>query len=132
MNDKPNKSLGGLPLADKMRRIKAELEEQAVTNENVDKQVSVQADSSRTSNINVDNTQIEHKLFISGRLDRKKNTYTAKPLVLFSGLDNELKRYCRGPEIAILNYIIKLGLDAVKKLEKPLMVDISDIEREKN
>lgn len=72
--------------------------------------------------------QPKPNLFISGRLDRKKNTYIAKSLMLLSEVDEEIKIYCRGGELAILNYLIKEGLKHVKKSGTRISVDMEEIE----
>jgi len=70
------------------------------------------------------------KLFVSGRLDRKKQTYTAKSLILLSSLENDIKTYCRGGELAILNYLIKEGLKNVKESDAPIHVDVTELEND--
>jgi hypothetical protein len=72
------------------------------------------------------------KLFVGGRLDRKKQSYRAKSLILLSSLDDEIKAYCRGGELAILNYLIKEGLKNVKEATVPIHIDVEDLESDLN
>ena len=125
------KSLGGVPLAEKMRQVKKELESAEINDNSSESEKNKAAlPENFAFNVEVEDQKTDYKLFVNGRLDRKKHTYIAKPLFLFSGLDEEIKLHCRGAEVAILNYLIKFALDAVKKLEKPLTVDIADVEKE--
>jgi hypothetical protein len=73
-------------------------------------------------------SKITPKLFVSGRLDRKKQTYSAKSLILLTTLENDIKTYCRGGELAVLNYLIKEGLKNVKESGAPIHIDIADLE----
>lgn len=73
-------------------------------------------------------SKITPKLFVSGRLDRKKQTYIAKSLILLTTLENDIKTYCRGGELAVLNYLIKEGLKNVKESGTPIHIDIAELE----
>jgi hypothetical protein len=128
MNNKI-KSLGGVPLAEKMRQVKKELESAGINDNPSESEENKVVAPKVAFKIEMEDQKTDYKLFVNGRLDRKKHTYIAKPLFLFSGLDEEIKLHCRGAEVAILNYLIKFALDAVKKLEKPLTVDIADVEK---
>lgn len=73
---------------------------------------------------------IEPKLYVSGRFDRKKYTYNSKAFYINQNLDNEIKAFCRGTDITIYNYLIFMGLKAVKSLEKIKNAEASEIEEE--
>ena len=70
------------------------------------------------------------KLFVSGRLDRKKQRYTAKSLVLLNSIEDDIKAYCRGGELAILNYLIKEGLRNVRESNLPIHIDMVELEND--
>lgn len=113
--------LGKESLATRMKKIKEELdisEEQNILQENTQGTSVVSA------------KKIEPKLFVSGRLDRKEHTYTAKSLILLEQLENEIKTYCRGGDLAILNYLIKEGLKKVKSLKTTTNIDMTEIEND--
>lgn len=74
-------------------------------------------------------TKTQPKLFISGQLNRKHNIYVLRSLALLDALNKDLKKYCRGGENAIINYLIREGLEKVKKLPTMINVDASDIEK---
>lgn len=75
-----------------------------------------------------DNIKTNPKVFVSGRLDRKKHAYTAKSLILLTQLDEEIKIYCRGGDLVILNYLILEGLKKVKESVSPINIDMEEIE----
>jgi hypothetical protein len=99
-------------LAEKMKKIKEQLKDQP----------SVMPEKER-------NTNISPKLFVSGRLDRKKHRYSARSLTLLCKLEDEIKTYCRGGEIAVLNYLIREGLKKIKESAITINIDMSDIEK---
>lgn len=86
------------------------------------------------SNEIADNPNIA-SLFINGRLNRKDYNYIAKNLVLLESLEKEIKKYCRGVDLTILNYLIFRGLESIKKEHKKektfLFIDYSNIEKHK-
>lgn len=129
MNKSKNTSfLGKESLAQKMEKLKQEMgtgespnsDEKIVKLSNKTKK-SLSKDSSPKD-------KTTPKLFISGRLDRKKHTYIAKSLSLLASLDEEIKTYCRGGDLTILNYLIKEGLKNVKKSAAPINVEVEEIE----
>lgn len=69
-------------------------------------------------------------LFINGRLNRKDFKYIAKNLALLHGLDEEIKKYCRGIDLTILNYLIYKGLASLKENNKFTSIKYSDIEEQ--
>jgi hypothetical protein len=104
--------LGKESLAEKMLKLKQEMNVEE--SERKEKQPSKE--------------KVIPKLFISGRLDRKKHAYTAKSLILLTKLEDEIKVYCRGGDLAILNYLIKEGLKKVKASDTPINVEMEEIE----
>lgn len=62
------------------------------------------------------------KLFISGRLPRKKGT-SSRSLQLLHSIEEEMKQYCTGGDLVVLNYLIKLGLEKVKESPDIIIVD---------
>lgn len=110
--------LGTESLAEKMKKVKEGLASTAIPEE--------------INEINLVKTKpvkkIPPKLFVSGRLDRKKRKYTVRSLVLLESINNEIKAYCKGGELAILNYLIKEGLESVKRAESPINVEMIEIE----
>ena len=73
-------------------------------------------------------SKVSPKLFVSGRLDRKRKNYTAKSLILLTSLEEDIKTYCRGGELAVLNYLIKEGLKSVKESSVPIHIDVTELE----
>ncbi len=69
-------------------------------------------------------------LFVNGRLNRKKYQYIAKNFSLLEALEKEIKKYCRGIDLTILNYLIFRGIESIKKEEKFLAIDYSDVENQ--
>ncbi len=98
-------------LAEKMKKIKEQLGERS----------SAAPEKIKYANV-------APKLFVSGRLDRKKHQYSARSLTLLGKLEDEIKAYCRGGEIAVLNYLLREGLRKVKESATPINIDMSDIE----
>lgn len=75
--------------------------------------------------------KVEPKLYISGYLDRKKRKYVARSLVIPESIDLEIKAYCKGGDLAILNYLIEQGLKNVKTSRNAISIDTNDIFKEK-
>jgi len=112
--------LGKESLAEKMRKIKNEMD-------NDESNITTEAEAPKPVTKNTKN-KIPPKLFINGRSDRKKHKHEPKSLMLLSYLEEEIKTYCRGGDLAILNYLIKEGIKNVKASETPINIDIDDIE----
>lgn len=107
-------------LADKLNKAKAEMEEKL---------------KPEKKEIAKPNQGVKHlyplkepKLFVSGKLNRKEHKYVTPSLAITKKRHDEIKEYCRGNELSILNYLIFLGLEHVKKNSNVVTVDISDIE----
>lgn len=103
---------GAEDLAEKMKKIKEQINE-----------------NNPLMSIKANQVEITPKLFVSGRLDRKKHKYSARSLTLLSKLEEEIKGYCRGGEIAVLNYLIREGLRKVKESAVTINIDMADIEK---
>lgn len=69
------------------------------------------------------------QIFVNGKLDKTKSRYLSKNIHIHQGLCDEVKQYCMGMDQAVFNYLIYLGLNSVKNAEKPIMVDIKEIEK---
>jgi len=67
-------------------------------------------------------------LFVNGRLDRKNHLYIAKNFSLLSPLNDEIKKYCKGIDLTILNYLIFLGLKSLKKENEFKSIEYSEFE----
>lgn len=74
--------------------------------------------------------RVEPKLYISGYLDRKQRKYVARSLVIPERVDLEIKAYCKGGDLAILNYLIEQGFKSVKALKEIVSIDTKDIFKE--
>jgi hypothetical protein len=111
---KEQQLLGKDSLAKKMSQIKATMESEVVESK---KKTTVKT-----------TTEAQPKLFVNGKLDRKNKKYVLRSLALLGALNDDIQKYCRGGENAILNYLIKEGLKNVKKIDAMINVDISDIE----
>ena len=123
--------LGKESLAEKMQKIKSEMDMKEIANNPHADEVSKTAQkiTQKAETLTQPNkNKIAPKLFVSGRLDRKKHNYIAKSLILLTQLEDEIKAYCRGGDLAILNYLIKEGLEKVKASNTPINVDIEEIE----
>lgn len=68
-------------------------------------------------------------LFINGRLNRKSFKYIAKNFALLESIDEEIKKYCKGIDLTILNYLIYRGLASLKEDNKFTSIEYSDIEK---
>lgn len=69
-------------------------------------------------------------LFVNGRLNRKKHNYIAKNFSLLESTEKEIKKHCKGLDLAILNYLIFRGIESLKNEETFLSIDYSDIENQ--
>jgi len=67
-------------------------------------------------------------LFINGRLNRKNCNYIAKNFSLLEPLEREIKKYCKGLDLTILNYLIYRGIESLKNEKGFLSIEYSDIE----
>jgi hypothetical protein len=113
-----NESLAGKhTLADQMRKIKEEL--------NADELTIKSSLPEKPINVPI---KKEPKLFVTGRLDRKKHEYTITSLALLTKIEQEIKAYCNGGDLVVLNYLIKEGLKKVKESPHPITIDMTDIE----
>ena len=122
--------LGKESLAEKMQKIKNEMDVKETANISLKDKLKTSQKGSKKTEISKQliKSKTNPKLFVSGRLDRKKHNYVAKSLILLTQLEKEIKAYCRGGDLAILNYLIKEGLNKVKASNTPINVDIEDIE----
>ena len=75
--------------------------------------------------------RIKPKVFINGKLNRKKHRYILRSLALLESTNTEIRQYCRGGENAILNYLIKEGLKNIKHFDSIVDVNVEDIEEGK-
>jgi len=73
---------------------------------------------------------IQPKIFINGKLNRKKHKYILRSLALLESINAEIQQYCRGGENAILNYLIKEGLKSVKSFNFIIDIKAEDIEED--
>lgn len=71
---------------------------------------------------------IQPKVFINGKLNRKKHNYVLRSLALLESINTEMGQYCRGGENAILNYLIKEGLKNVKQFKTIVDIHAEDVE----
>ena len=72
---------------------------------------------------------LDSLLFVNGRLDRKNYKYVAKNFSLLEGIEIELKKYCKGLDLPLLNYLIYRGIKAIKQDDNFQMIEYSDIEK---
>lgn len=88
------------------------------------------------SEINTSNKEVDISnhpiLFVNGNLNRKNCNYIAKNLLLLEPIEKEIKRYCKGLNLTILNYLIFRGIESIKKEENFLSIEYSDIETQYN
>lgn len=84
--------------------------------------------------INTSNKEIDIHgapiLFVNGRLDRKSHNYIAKNFSLLESIEKEIKKHCRGLDLSVLNYLIFRGIESIKKEDKFLAIEYSDIENQ--
>jgi hypothetical protein len=69
------------------------------------------------------------KLAVSGRLRKTEFSYVNKNLFLLENLSKEIKTYCGGGDLSVLNYLLHLGLSQVKNSDTMSMVDLGDLEK---
>jgi hypothetical protein len=74
----------------------------------------------------ISNLPYSPKLVVNGRLPRKKGS-SSRSLQLMHSLEEEIKRCCSGGELVVINYLIKLGLEQVKKSETTIFVNADDM-----
>jgi hypothetical protein len=67
-------------------------------------------------------------LFVNGRLDRKKYSYVSKNFSLLEPLNVEIKKVCKGLDLAVLNYLIFLGLQKIKETGEFASIEYSEFE----
>ncbi|OZG31338.1 hypothetical protein RiCNE_12780 [Rickettsia endosymbiont of Culicoides newsteadi] len=86
------------------------------------------------SEINTSNKEVDISnhpiLFVNGNLNRKNCNYIAKNFSLLEPIEKEIKKYCKGLNLTILNYLIFRGIESIKKEEKFLSIEYSDIENQ--
>ena len=111
--------LGTESLAEKMKKVKQEI---AITHTDKDSSMIDKAKKIKQE------SKTNPKLYVSGRLDRKKHNYVAKSLILLESMDTEIKQYCRGVDLAILNYLIWEGLNSIKASSDTINIDMKEIE----
>lgn len=104
--------IGANTIADRLESARAEMNARS-TNENLKRS----AQEAHTTLICVD-----------GRLNRKNKEYVAKNLILLEGINKEVKKYCRGIDVVILNYLVYKGLESIKKQSELEIIDYSQIE----
>lgn len=77
-----------------------------------------------------DNVSLKKRgtLFVNGRLNRKKYEYSPRNVVLLKKLSEEINSYCKGIEVAVLNYLIHKGLESVKKNNSIEVIDFYEVE----
>lgn len=120
--------LGKENLAEKMNKLKQEMDIKSLGINDQKKETSgVKKNELIETSHQRGKSKATPKLFVSGRLDRKKDKYTAKSLILLTELENEIKIYCRGGDLAILNYLINEGLKKVKTADAPINIDVTEI-----
>ena len=71
---------------------------------------------------------VEPKLCVTGRSDRKNHKYKTKAFYIHEGLDEHVRTYCRGADITVYNYLISVGLETIKQLDNMKMAEASEIE----
>lgn len=71
---------------------------------------------------------VEPLLFVNGKLNKADNEYVNKNFFVHKGLYNDITAFCRGMDTAIFNYLLHLGLEALKQEKVYKNVDISEIE----
>lgn len=116
MGSTPKKDLFGTSsLAEKLKKAS---EEMIVT----DKKAAKPQPKNTVKKLNV-----EPKLYVSGHLDRKRHKYLARSLVIPEAIESEIKAYCRGGDLAVLNYLIVQGLNSIKTSKDIINIDTKDI-----
>ncbi len=73
--------------------------------------------------------EINANLFVNGKLNKAHAGYSSKNIHVHEGLYREIKQHCRGLDQAIFNYLLHLGLESVKNLDKLLMADVQEVEK---
>lgn len=67
-------------------------------------------------------------LFLTGRGDRQNNIYQTKGFYILEGLEQEVKKYCVGPDVPVYNKLISIGLEALKSSGSTTVYDIAELE----
>lgn len=109
---KKQKTISQSSIAERLSKAKQEMNtnenETAVTNKKLDKKALV---------------------FVNGRLNRKKYKYLSKNLALLKKLSDEVNIYCKGIDLAVLNYLVHKGLEHVKKNQEIEVIDFFELEK---
>ncbi|SEG41926.1 hypothetical protein SAMN02746093_02873 [Legionella quinlivanii DSM 21216] len=68
------------------------------------------------------------KFHLTGRCNRKDQKYTIKAFYILDELEQDIKKYCNGGDVALFNYLIFLGLNEIKKREGHSFDEVSNME----
>jgi hypothetical protein len=119
--------LGGSSLKDKLSLARKQLGELYI-DDNVDSKLDESCLSDRLAEESEVNIKIIPKFHLTGRCNRKLHKYTVKAFYVLENLDNEIKKYCNGGDVAIFNYLMHLGLNEIKKREGQSFDEVSSME----
>jgi len=119
-------------LAEKMAQAKKDLGSSEETQEITSKKIEPSTPKKEKTKPSKDKqeTAIDPKLFVSGRLNRKDCNYIARSLHISETLLNDINAHCKGSESAIYNYLLTEGLRKIKEASGMIHVDIKDMEGE--
>lgn len=122
--------MSGLTIKEKLAASKREM--------GLDEDSNINVSSKKTSNEGQQNPgiitpkktseSVEPLLFVNGKLNKAEHEYINKNFFVHKGLYNDITLYCRGMDTAIFNYLLHLGLEALKLDNNHKNVDISEIE----
>lgn len=125
MNKKNSTSiLGGSTLKEKLSIARKELND--LHSEDLDEKYSEKKEN-HNKNLISHNRAIT-KFYLEGRCDRKKHNYVNKGFYILEKLDNEIKKYCSGGDVAVFNYLMYLGLSEIKKRKEHSFALIKEME----
>jgi len=105
---RPSSILGGASLRDKLNIARQELNNLQSEDLSTNGQSKLEAEPEN---------KLAPKFHLTGRCNRKTHKYTTKAFYILDNLEQDIKKYCNGGDVAIFNYLMHLGLNEIKKRE---------------
>ncbi len=82
-----------------------------------------------SDNCSSDIVEKKEKLYVAGRANRKEFEYVTKGFYILKSLDEQVKEYCSGGDVAVYNKLIDIGLEVVKSSQDIMFSNVSDLEK---
>ena len=127
----------GTDIFEKMKRAQQELKAQAPgkaekkTSNNKSASTSIPEETTQPPKISLENSKNQEPnilLSINGSLNRVDHPYIVKNLAILQPLKDEISRYCAGNDLSVINYLLHMGIEAVKERGTVVISNVSQIE----